>query len=175
MPLEPQPIFPLEDLTERNAEMLELMLANKMALDREHMASEMGALMYRVAHPAIVDTSSRTFDPPYVDAISHGITMFEAISGYVVSSVGQDVDPIVVNFNAKVLMDASNDAQLQMKANESAEVFRDDMPRTTEVIIAGTKRFYGSLTNYALLGAAMERQFQLDTMSKEFDILPRIM
>lgn len=51
---EAQPEFPAEDLTDKNAEALELMMANLQIVQDMHTVAERHAWAFRVGHPAVV-------------------------------------------------------------------------------------------------------------------------
>jgi hypothetical protein len=52
--LEAQPLFPFEDLNNRNAGLLEVMLANQLFVSAGHTAAEQTRWAFRVGHPATI-------------------------------------------------------------------------------------------------------------------------
>ncbi|MCB9819797.1 hypothetical protein H6796_00605 [Candidatus Nomurabacteria bacterium] len=70
----PQEDFPRVDLSEENAELLELMLANLELVNSGHEMGEGVSWMFRVGHPAVVVGLGRIYDKPeLLEAIDHGV------------------------------------------------------------------------------------------------------
>jgi hypothetical protein len=155
-----QPNFPNEDLSESNADMLELMLANKELLQLSHEAVEQLSWIFRVGHPSIVFSASHIFDEDErLAALNHGVVSFEAITA-MVGGNAMDSDLFPTNREASRLLQLKP-TRLSNYFDEALEDFRGYTPRTAEVVRASSARFHGALTTYALLGAAMSRKFEL--------------
>lgn len=161
--LEAQPRFPYEDLTDNNADMLELMLANIELVEHGHTAAEDVSWVFRVGHPALMDGIDRVYDAPKVDAVNHGITTFEALSAMVTSETPLTHDFFVANARAAELSAKFKERDLRDYIDRSIEAFQTETPKTTEIVARSSRRFYGSLTHYAVLGAALSRQFELES------------
>lgn len=156
-----QPNFPREDLSESNADMLELMLANQELLQLSHEAVEQLSWIFKIGHRSIVYSAANIFDEDErLAAINHGVVSFEAIAAMVGGNV-MDSNIIPTNREAVRLLQLKT-TRLSNYFDEALEDFRDRTPRTAEVVRASSARFHGPLTTYALLGAAMSRRFELD-------------
>jgi hypothetical protein len=159
--IEPQPEFPVVDLTDMNARMLELMLANTSQVEFGHTTAEQLAWVYRVGHPAVlracgnIDLSERKFQ-----AVNLGVSAYEAI-GMFVHHV-PDTLYAVVESNASALAYKFSTDQIVDYFGDARQRFNEEMPKTAEVIHEAALRFYGPIANYAIDGAAMARQFELD-------------
>lgn len=164
--LEAQPAFPHEDLTDDNAAMLELMLANKPLVDQAHLTAESIAWLYRVAHPTIAQLSPRMYEEDErLRAIDHGVAMYEAIGMFVCSST--EADMFAINsLAAKLLVERAT--IIEDFAAKAIETMREETPRVSHVVSESAKRFYAPRQNYSVLGAALARQFELDSEEARF-------
>ena len=162
--IEAQKLFPYEDLTDRNANQLSLMLANKLIVSEGHKAAEQVNWAYRVGHPSIEKGTQRIFDGTYIEAISHGVAVLEAMNVHLNGIYADQSDMLVVNSSAHDILGGATEARLRDHAVSSLEEFKQDMPRTTEVISEASQRFFGPLTEYAVLGAAIQRKLVLDAV-----------
>ena len=61
MGLEAQPDYPAKDLTDSNAELLSLMLANPTLANGGHVAIEQCVPAFRLFHPAAIGSADRIF------------------------------------------------------------------------------------------------------------------
>lgn len=160
--LTPQPDFPREDLTPDNADMLEMMMANREIVDAGHAAAERTVWSFKVGHAAIRRSVGAIYDKAkHQEAIDHGVATFEAIAAMVGGEVVH-MDSFPIHVTATNLLHLSPHA-LGDYHDESLDSFRDNAPRTAEVIQQASRRFYGPLAAYALLGAALSWQFERDT------------
>ncbi len=161
--VETQELFPYEDATDSNAQHLSLMLANKLLVETGHKAAENVSWAFRVGHPSIERGTQRIFDGGYIEAISHGIAVLEAMNVYLNGMYADRSNALVVNLSAHELLSGA-EARLRNQAISSLQEFKERMPRTTEVISDASQRFFGPLTEYAVLGAAIERKIVLDAV-----------
>ena len=159
---EPQPEFPLHDLTRHNADALSLMMANEAILTSLHGPGESSSWAYRVGHPAAVRSSQRIYDGAPVGAVSHGAMVFEALHAAV--SASSRLDGIAVNKAAIWLTSQATDSELSTAMVDAVDTFRAQMPNTAEVIAESSYRFIGPLTHYAILGAALERDIVITAL-----------
>ncbi len=157
-----QPSFPVEDLTDSNASMLELMLANEALVEDTHLGIENLSWTYKVGHATVVAGSRRIYDISPVQAINTGASMFETISALVASDISLEASGFAVNSIAADLIHTKNDADLLAYALHAVESFRLDLPRATDVVLEASKRKHQTFRHYTLLGAALERRFSLD-------------
>ena len=159
--LKAQPNFPREDLSDTNAEWLELMLANRQLLEQGHQASENVSWTFRVGHKALAKETVAVYDDDrQTEAINHGIVTFEAINVMVNSDYPfNDISGVNRTAHKLLLLD---ERDIPRRIDQAVDVFQVQTPRTAEVISRSSQRFYGSLTAYAILGAALSRQFELD-------------
>ena len=162
--LTPQTDFPRVDLNEQNADLLELMMANVGILQQHHDIVEDISWIFRVGHRAILHSTAKVYDDSdRLAAVNHGVAMFEAITA-MVDGIAAVSDPTPVNNQAGRLIRLDT-TEVSNYFDSSVESFKTETPRTAEVIRASSARFQGPLTTYALLGAAMSRQFELDSVA----------
>lgn len=167
-PVEPQEMFPYEDASDSNAQYLSLMLANKLLVDTGHKAAEETNWAYRVGHPSIERSAQRIYDVSYIDAISHGVALLEAMNVYLNGMYADRSDTLVVNQSAFHLVAGATEAELRDETLGKLDEFKHQMPRTTEVIADASQRFFGPFTEYAVLGAAIQRGIIIKA-TKEID------
>ena len=160
----PQPNFPTEDLSEDNAGLLELMMANRDLLMRSHDTVEQLSYLFLVGHKSINTTVKHVFDDDhYLEALDHGIATFEAITAMVDGhALVSDIIPV---HNQALTLIHLDQHELDDHFDASLAEFRQQNPRTAEVVRSSSARFHGHLTTYALLGAAMSRKFELSIAS----------
>jgi hypothetical protein len=154
-----QPNFPGEDLTDDNADMLELLMANLRVLDTYHRLIEQESFAFAVGHNALVGMLKQNYDNKgFIDAFSHGITVFEAITATVGGEIMRSDIQDIMSRAGEVSRFSGN--QITDYHDGAVEDFTKDMPRTANTIVASTSRFHGPLTTYALIGAASSWRFE---------------
>ncbi len=137
------------------------MLANKAIITSSHKLAEMGAWAFRVGHPATTAGASRFYEGDSVAAVEHGVMVFEAMTVAVVG-LGASNDMLKVNRAAtKLFSPATRESRLSEQMTNALDVFKTKMPRSADVIVSASRRFVGHFTEYALLGAALEREIAL--------------
>lgn len=155
-----QPDFPDVDLTEDNAQMLELMLSNYELVMGGHKAAEEASSVMRINHPAVVCGARRIYDDDRrVQAIDHGVAVFEAAHAYVVGKpLTTEAGDVTREYNAAKVGALLVPHDLSDYMDESVEALRHDAPRLAELSRVTSRRFYSNLTEYAVLGTAMARR-----------------
>lgn len=162
--LHAQPLFPTEDLSDANAWMLELMLANESFVESTHLDVEKISWMYKVGHAVVIAGARRMYDDASIHAINTGASMFETISAIVASEATIGASGFTVNSVAADITYKKEEARLVDYTLDAVEQFRNDLPRAAEVVLEASKRKHQTLRHYALLGAALERQFSIDVL-----------
>lgn len=161
--IRPQPEFPNEDLSEDNATLLEFMMANVDLVYESHRMVEQASIVLRISHPSILHATGRVYDETErLAAVNHGVSIFEAINAIVGSkAVSSDY----------ATADRHNSQLINLRQSKLTDYFEDALgeftsttPRTAEVVRASSSRFYDPLTTYSILGAAMSRKFELDSI-----------
>lgn len=157
-----QPNFPKEDLTDKNAEILSLLLMNREVLYQGHAAAESQVQIYKLGHQAFARAIGQMFDESSkVAALNHGITTYEAISSFVTYPPSAENEAIVI-LNAAGIVSTRH---LDEYAYEAVESLILATPRTAEVVAETTRYPAGSSIAYlAMVGAGMARKFELDNM-----------
>lgn len=159
--VESQPQFPVEDISDNNASMLELMLANNDIVQMGHIEVEKIAWVFRVGHPAVVRSLGRIYDESErLNAIDHGVAVFEAASSLLCNAPSGEES--VVNTNAVALVRGFSERKLSDYVDTAYQDFVTSLPNTRDIVASSSERFYPERGNYAVLGAALVRQFQLD-------------
>lgn len=161
-----QPNFPAEDLTDENASVLELLLGNSLVVQQGHDQAERHNWVFRIGHPTAVRSAQRLYDGSYIDAVEHGVAVFEAMNVAVVGMHAAQTDVFKVNSNAYDLLAGFSDGRLRNETIDALQQFMEDLPRTAEVIASTSRRYVGPLTDYALLGASIEQKMILDSITE---------
>ncbi|PID31251.1 hypothetical protein CR983_01975 [Candidatus Saccharibacteria bacterium] len=164
---ESQPKFPIEDLTETNAEKLSLAVANSDVLAELHGSETCATEGFRLGHRATVESSRRLYDQAdRLRAIALGVTVFEALNTAVVASALEHAAPSSVAMAAVWLTRQAEDEELQRNMEKALDAFCQDMPNTTSAIKEASQRTIGqSMLPYALAGAAVERDMMLTAVA----------
>ena len=162
---EAQPEFPLVDLTKENTNALALTLANAAMVTAFHSSGESSAFAYRVGHPAVMRSSAQLYEGSRIDALEHGIMVFEAINAVVAATEADKLSPYIVQKTALWLDVQASDTELRKNSIDAIDTFKTELPNTTEVVAEASHRFFGALTEYAILGAALERDIVVSAQS----------
>lgn len=158
----PQPEFPLQDLTESNAQLLSVMLANQAIVHGGHEAAERTSWLFKVGHPALRIAAMRLLtEQRQTEVFSHGIAVYESMTALIKQDITQYSD-FVVNINASAVAGQLPDEKLRDHIDNAAQRFIHEMPHAAEVVSEVTERFYRGAGRFALFGAASARQFELD-------------
>lgn len=156
----PQKEFPLEDLSADNASMLSLLLANQEIRTFGHDQAERFWL-YWAGHRAMLAAGKHLDNADRVGAFSHGIATYEAIGLLLrptISAEGlsaEHVGPVGLN------VDGVN--ALFTLFEEAGEGFKA-MPNTAGVVAETAEYAYPQLGSYAVYGAALARQLELEVV-----------
>jgi hypothetical protein len=164
--LEHQPEFPEVDLTDSNAAFFENFLQNNQLVELSHPSAEANQLLFKIAHLAASQAKDSFRDDTHHAGFTHGFTMYEIISSLVAPNPYPIRDTSVI-IAARQLVDALHGDALTTYLSDAYEEFRQEQAATAEVIESAAKRFHAGLTYYAVMGAAIERQFELET--REYD------
>ena len=158
--LEAQPRFPREDSSSHNADMIELLLANFQVVAQAHDKSEAYISAFRLMHPAVVQATARSFKAPALHVIDHGVVSVEAMSMLVQAYPEESA---VLKLNSTAIASGASENGVLNYAFDARERFQEELPRATEVIKTSSGRFFPGLTDYAILGAALACQLELDS------------
>lgn len=158
-----QPNFPSEDITSENAELLELLLSSKDIVDSSHVSSEQISWVFKVGHKVLNTVSIAVLEKSdRFSALDHGASLYEAMSLLLAAAPTQTKELFTVQTQAAAWLHAS-DMRLTNYQEEAFASFSGNLPNAKEVVASASSRFYPHFTNYAVLGAAMAHQFELDT------------
>jgi hypothetical protein len=161
--MEAQPNFPRVDLSESNAEILEFLLASKEQLEIGHEGAEAMAWVYKVGHRAMRLAFENTAMPNSVQgAVDHGVVTYEAIC-MMVGHLPDSRNFFTVNAQAVTIAHRRTADLLVDYIAEAREGFARELPRTMTVVQEASGRFWGPMARYAVDGAALARQFELDS------------
>lgn len=159
--LEPQPDFPNVDLTQQNADALELLLANKELLASFHVAAERSAWKFRVGHPAVRACVKHVYQSgPRLKAAEHGIVLYEAIAGLLNSaSAGLAAEPPA---NAEALRISRMPRTRAIDYMTSSVQHIRGTPLLHYTVQRISEKQHPHEASFAILGAAITRQFDLN-------------
>jgi hypothetical protein len=158
------PEFPLQDLSEDNADVLELMLANAEIVTQGHVYAEKTSWVYRAGHPVLLVALKSLFDDrEHIHALDHGIRSYEA-TAWLTKSITEHCDMFTINAHACTLASQLGETGLSAHIDHAVQKFTTELPRTAHVIAQSSARFYPALSQFAVAGAALTRQFAIDTL-----------
>lgn len=158
----PQETFPLVDLSDDNAGLLSLMLSNRELLDSGHDQAEGSYPLFRIAHPVLLGASVHLDVANSArQALDAGIKTYETIAVFVrLQPPERDLSEVIRN---SACITVANKASWYKYLEEADAHFRGNLPNTRAVVSEATGRFYPNAVTYALLGASLACQFEIDT------------
>ena len=147
--------FPRRDLSDDNAQMLEVMLSNPHVLNIFHETAESVNAVYRVGHPIVKITIEQLYDSQHAWAASVGTAVYEAIAA-LVQKPTTDISPVMLEH----LQSPDSTEALVYTLQSELQAFYRDMPNTAAVVESASSRVTAD-TTYAVLGAVVTRNFEL--------------
>ena len=160
--LESQPNFPIEDISERTAAVLEFWLQNKEIVASTHAQAELFNL-YRFGHSALTLATRELLDDTQWAAFSYGIGAYETTAALVRPVFGNTVTPETATLHV-----ATTQHELQRSFAETVtdarEAFAEQLPNTRYAIGESALRFYRYHTDYVIGGAAVARELEIGTL-----------
>lgn len=164
--LEHQPDFPEVDLTEGNAVFFENFLQNERLVELSHPSAEANQLLFKIAHLAAYQAKDSFRDDTHHAGFVDGFTKFELMASILAPNPYPIADRSVIIASRK-LVDVLHSEKLTTYLGDAYDEFRQQQPIAAEVIEIAAKRFHPGLAYYAVMGAGIERQFELET--REYD------
>lgn len=163
--LEHQPNFPIEDLSDKNAEYLGLILSNFEMLKRSHQLAEIAYPIFTGTHTPLYRAAEEFYDEPSdMAAINYGIVAFEAMTLLVIADTPKpDLEALEVNVNGVV--NPNNKREVENYFEKAQAKFKGAMPHTALVIEESSSSRHGERYRLSLLGSAIARQFELDNIA----------
>jgi|GEM_PF-1778462 len=159
--LDYQPEFPEVDLTDNNASFLEVFLQNSTLVEATHPQAEQHQLLYGVAHSLVNDSKERFSEEAHYAGFTHGFTLYEIISS-LVSPQPVQIEKATVITATTGLTWALHSSRLDKYLTDAYDEFTHQQVATAEVISNAASRYHPGLTHYAIMGAAIERQLELE-------------
>ncbi len=159
--LETQPDYPADDLTDGNAELLSLMLANPKLANDGHVAIEQCVPAFRLFHPGAMGSADRVFTGArHLEAVDYGVVCYEALC----AMVAANKEKLDIRIAARVcaLLERATPMSIETYVHDAADEMRHELPRTAGVIHEASARHYGYYANLAVTGAALAWRMELD-------------
>lgn len=159
MTLEPQSNFPLEDVSDTNAEKLELLLLNKEIVNKGQRDARMVSWLYKTGNAAIESAIRHIFDENSANALAEGIKTYEALSALVNPLIDIKVhnDPTVHRSIIELHSELrDNTTGALINAHDDFIKF----PRTATLVEEHAARFNPGYEDYAKTGAALAHQLE---------------
>jgi hypothetical protein len=162
--VEGQHDFPNCDLTRDNAALLELMMQNWDVITSSHESAEGARILFRLGHVSLLKIAKPHLDSKdLLDAFSHGITTYEAMSAMAQPCVHSEFN---TNAALQVITTQSElENDFTGTLTDACDQFRDELPRASNVIGVSATRFCRQGIDYALAGAAIARQLEVNARS----------
>lgn len=159
--IEPNPNFPIDDISENNVSILAVLLRSPEVLRGFHYTAEQQVRMYRLGHSAIRRGIETLFQPEQVRAASVGVAVYEALSALV-----QPKPPVIDETGITYLgvYPEQTAYELFQYYDDATAIFCRQMPGTAEVIREAAAPLVNHDVHYAVLGAAAARHLELETV-----------
>jgi hypothetical protein len=155
--------FPIKDISDENAEILEFLLLNPDIINNSHLTAEAARYLYSAGHLGLNAVATHYLeDPARRESFSEGIKAYEAMSCMVQPSIiPEDEAAITLEIlTAQHLLSRDFGGTL----SDASSDFYTDMPRAAVVIGESAARFSMN-RDYAIAGAAIARQIELGTLN----------
>lgn len=156
----PQETFPRVDVTADNAQLLSLLLANRDMRLSMHDAAE-SHWLYQSTHQAIWHASQQLAHPDQTQALNHGVITYEAMAALLRPCM--PVDRLTAERTGIVAAGPKKTIDI-VSALESAGKQFSNMPNTASVVGETAEYAYPLLGAYAVYGAALARQMELEAV-----------
>lgn len=158
-----QPHFPLEDLTQKNALYMDVVLANHSELELLHkIAEKLYPIFIGTHRPIVIASKNAFYDTSRVVHIDFGVRTFEAITAQV-RAILPTPDFTALHSNITGIVNPLAVDAVVDYFDKSSATFLAELPRTAEVVAECAER-YRMDKSCAVLGAAVARQFELDNV-----------
>jgi len=156
--LESQPLFPHEDISRKDADVLELLLANETLFRDGHAAAETSYPTYKLGHDTLTKVVRPILDNEQrLAAFSYGIGAYENIGGLMQRTAPSNV----IGFEHVIAIAASLQGNFISSSDDSRERFNDELPNVAQVIAQTALRRHEGYTDYAITGAAIAARLEL--------------
>lgn len=159
---EAQESFPHEDISESNAELLELCLLHRPTIEAGHTIAEDVSLFYKYGHQ-ILEIASRfsITNETEMTTLSFGIATYEAIAVFV-RPIGDTRLHNDITINRPLSLTYTNiKTDFRSEADYCYARFSKELPRTQSVVGTIATRFCLADPRFAMLGAAFA--FELES------------
>lgn len=160
------PEYPIGELSEDSVEGIKSLMSTKLSVAQAEQNTGSSSLDILATHPTIALPSLDRRDGYYIDAIGHGMSVLGAISRAVRGIRPVSSQAFLLSKETGEMMVAVRGDGLDDDAARLVSDFRERMPHSTEVIDEASRQYFGKLTEYALYGAALERQIILDSVPR---------
>lgn len=168
--LDHQPDFPEEDLTQTNAAFFDMFLQNQALLEASHPAAEQNSLLFHFAHMTASQAHETFNEDSYHASFTHGFTLYEIMSSLVAprSPYLSDISVVAATRSLNIALRTKKQDEF---FNNARDEFITKQPTTAEVIKIAASRYHPGIAHYAVMGAAIERQLELDARDFEKSIV----
>lgn len=160
--LDHQPKFPEQDLTQSNAAFFEFFLQNQALVDASHSGAERSNLLFNLIHLAATQSKDTFIEDSHHAGFTHGFTLYEIMSSLIAPRTDDYFSDITAMAATRSLNVALRTKRQDELFNCARDEFIDTQPVTAEVIGRAAERYYPGIAHYAVMGAAIERQFELE-------------
>lgn len=164
--VELQPNFPRDDITDHNAAMIEFLLQDTNLVERTHELSESNVYLYKIGHEALRRFGiANDFSLASHLAFSHGAAAYETMAT-IVRPIAPRYDYFQTLGQVSSILDLVNDGgRAAAQFIDARDRFTSEQPNAAETIKSASKLYDIPLPiDYIILGAAIERQLEMDIL-----------
>ena len=151
--------FPKTDISDETAEVLELLLLNRELVGGFHENAERAHALYRMGHGALHLASKPNIEGDRLAAFSYGIGTLEAIR-LLVRPTPSDLSEYAAGLKVAISTNALATDFVDTIV-DAEDKFATKLPRTRQLIGQSATRFFPLHANYAISGAAMARDLEM--------------
>lgn len=165
--IESQQTFPLSDLTEDNAAILEMILGNNEILRESHAISEKSTILYAQSHFCVNSIAKRLDTQTASDGANFGAMIYEVAASF--------VNPSAMYYDKLAIVHGVHRLTLSEKNNDTLDILVDardrlleECPNLSQLVTEVTGRKSPRLANAALAGAGLMRDSELCVQRDDF-------
>jgi hypothetical protein len=164
--IEHQPDFPSVDLSENNALFFELLLTSKAQVAVQHKQAEEFSFLYKISHAAARLNADSIPVGSGFESLEYGMAGYEIIAS-IITPTQKPVEQLTAHVAARSLHKVMRSSHFPATMHELYAEFAEQQPVAKHVIETAATQHYHYMAHYAVIGAALARQIELDAREYE--------
>lgn len=152
--IQPQESFPTVDLSDQNADTLELLLQREESFENIVTEAKQANMLMRRGHDILLIACKQHLLRHELEMVSNGVETYISISSLVAPTVRPYRNSVSLSPHLEMALLAVDENFTQVTDN-LPELYRNHRPNTSRVVEARARRTHGNNVDYAVTGAAL--------------------